>query len=337
MEQTYLDDIFSQSGSLKRCAEEINTQVEIMKKIREEEYEKIIFAGMGSSNYGSMAADIFLTKHGVISIRYSASELLHHYKEILNEKTLLVLTSQSGESAEIINLIKVLPPKICVVGITNDQESTLAKRSKYTLLMRVEAEKSVTTRTYMAGMALTLCLAMILAGFSYDYFLKGLLKAIKGMEEIGNKYKDNMQIFVPKNNTIWVLGRGLDYGTALSSALFLREVSRINAISESCGEFRHGPFEVVDSDFYGIILDTQEHVHDINKKLAEDIQKKGGNILFLSSWIESLPGIKLPDCDNWYQPFLTIIPVQLLANELARKKGIKAGDFRWGSKVTKVE
>lgn len=97
MEQTYLDDIFSQSGSLKRCAEEINTQVEIMKKIREEEYEKIIFAGMGSSNYGSMAADIFLTKHGVISIRYSASELLHHYKEILNEKTLLVILLNPGK------------------------------------------------------------------------------------------------------------------------------------------------------------------------------------------------------------------------------------------------
>lgn len=336
MEQTYLEDILSQPESLKKCAEALKKQERIMQEIKQEKYEKIVLAGMGSSNYGLVAADIFLAEHGFKSYRYSASELLHHYKEILDEQTLLILVSQSGESAEIINLLNCCDKDVCIVGITNNKESTLSRKSKYRLFMEVESEQSVTTRTYMAGMAITLCLSMVLAGFSFNHFLKGLLKVVKRMEGL-NERCESIKKFTPENNSIWILGRGIDYGSALSSALFLREVARVDAISECCGEFRHGPFEVVDSKFYGIVIDTQKHVHSINAKLVEDIQKKGGTVLFLSPWKESLPGIKLPVCDDWYQPFLSIIPIQILANELARQKGIRAGEFRWGSKVTKTE
>lgn len=59
--------------------------------------------------------------------------------------------------------------------------------------------------------------------------------------------------------------------------------------------------------------------------------------MFLSSREKYIPGIMLSACDRWYQPFLTILPLQILANAMAEQKGIKAGDFRWGNKVTRVE
>ena len=111
----------------------------------------------------------------------------------------------------------------------------------------------------------------------------------------------------------------------------------MTAVPESCGEFRHGPFEVVDKDFLGILISTDKEIHEANKNLIRDIREKGGKLLVISDQPEEEPAVRLPDCGKWYGQFLGIIPLQIIADLLAAEKGITAGEFRWGSKVTKVE
>lgn len=340
MEASYREDIFSQPEYLKICAEMLENGRADLEQLRGKGYKKIVFTGMGSSNYCSVTADRFLVQHGWTSFRYSAAELLYSYLNVIKEDTLLVITSQSGESAEILKLLKVIPSSICIVGITNDPNSTLAQRSNFTFLMNVDQEKSVTTRTYMAGIAVTLFLAMGLSGFSYSYFLNGLLKAGEEMKKMLKQLETGMQDLEENARAdlpIWVLGRGIDYGTASAGALFLREVSRSAAIVESCGEFRHGPFEVVDENFLGILVSTGKELHEVNKNLIRDIKMKGGKLLVISDQKDANPTVLLPNCEMWYGQFLAIIPIQLIADFLAEKKGITAGEFRWGSKITKVE
>lgn len=308
--------------------------------ICEKNYEKIIFAGMGSSNYCSVAADQYLVQHGRNSVRYSASELLHEYFNVINEETLVVITSQSGESGEIVRLLDRLPDHICTVGITNDAGSTLAERCTYRLFMNVESEDSVTTRTYMAGIAITLFLAMSITGVSYGQFLKGLLKCMKNMEifleNSAGRREETMEGF-GENGAVWLLARGCDYGTALAGSLFLREVARVMSAAENCGEFRHGPFEVVDEKFTAIMITTGRETYELDKKLAENIRGKGGRVLMISDVQTPGADIVLPPCGQWHSQFLGILPIQLLADRTAAKKGIRAGEFRWGSKITKGE
>lgn len=359
MAYTYIEDIFSQPESLKECGYKLGDQAETVKKIRQKSkdkrYDRIIFTGMGSSNYCSITAERYLSEHGWFSNRYSTAELLHSYFHVIQDDTLLVVVSQSGESGEVVRLLEKLEDKadsadsleqsekVTVIGITNEPESTLARKSTYTLYMNVESEQSVTTRTYMAGLAVTLFLAMSLTGISYERFLKGLLKCIQNMEEMLNnsrEWREKLENFldIPDIGApVWFLGRGLDYGTALAGALFFREVSRVMSAAEYCGEFRHGPFEVVDSQFRAVLIVTDGEVHELNRKLAENIRGKGGRVFIISNWDEQEPAAVLTDCGKWYSQFLTIIPIQLLADYIAEKKGIKAGEFRWGSKITKGE
>lgn len=339
MNNTYMEDIFSQPESLRRCAESLGCQETILEQIKRREFNKIVFTGMGSSNYCSMAAEQYLVENGWTSFRYSASELLYKYLKVIQEDVLLVIISQSGESVEIVKLLEALPENICTVGITNNPDSTLARKSTYSLFMNVEQEKSVTTRTYMAGIAVTLFLAMGLTEVSYTQFLKRLLKVVEIMGSVlnqANKWEEIIKEFPCGGNSCWILGRSSDYGTALAGTLFFREVSRIMAISECCGEFRHGPFEVVDEEFSAIFISTGE-VHELNRNLIRDIREKGGYVLVITDQKEEMPAIVLPKCERWYQQFLTIIPLQIIADYLAGQKGIRAGEFRWGSKITKVE
>ncbi len=359
MAYTYMEDIFSQPESLKECGYKLGGQAEIIEKIRWRSEKKgckrIIFTGMGSSNYCSVTADRYLSEHGWLSLRYSTAELIHSCFHMIQEDTLLVMISQSGESGEIVRLLerlegKIYLPgrqeqsgKITVVGITNSSESTLARKSTYTLYMNVEQESSVTTRTYMAGIAETLFLAMGINGVSYEKFLKGLLKCVQNMEETLNDSKawgEGLKSFLDESDVsapIWLLGRGLDFGTASAGALFFREVSRVVSAAEYCGEFRHGPFEVVDSRFRAVLITTDEEIHELNRNLAENIREKGGHVFIISNQEEQEPAAVLPDCGKWYSQFLTIIPIQLLADYIAERKGIKPGEFRWGSKITKGE
>lgn len=87
----------------------------------------------------------------------STGELLYYEKEILNKKTLLILISQSGESAEIVNLLEQLSEEVTIIAITNETESTLASKGELVLPLHVGEEEAVTTRTYMAS----ICVSML--------------------------------------------------------------------------------------------------------------------------------------------------------------------------------
>ena len=338
MDTTYWEDIFSQPDSLEKVAIELKCKEMELRDLGSTDYRKIIFTGMGSSNYCSFSACQYLNEHGKETMHISTSELLYFGMDQLDDKTLIVVISQSGESAEIVHLFEVMPKSMKVIGITNDSESTLAKHSDIVLVMNVEEEKSVTTRTYVAGIAIALYVSIIICGGSYSQFLKGLLEVIENMRSLLNEHDRWLKAisqFVKPGSSVWVIGRGMDFMTVKAGALFLREVARVDSIPEIGGEFRHGPFEVVDEQFSAVVISTEEAVHKINQNLIQDIQEKGGRVFVISDQEET--NLSLPQCNKWFKQIQNIIPLQFLADFIAKEKGIVAGEFRWGSKITKKE
>lgn len=173
----YMEDVLSQPDEIGQCLEyyEKSGLLEKINQLYGMPFEKLIFSGMGSSHFCAVGAGIFLKQHGIDNQVISTGELLYYEKEILNKKTLLILISQSGESAEIVNLLEQLSEEVTIIAITNETESTLASKGELVLPLHVGEEEAVTTRTYMAS----ICVSMLLASAIAEGNAFGMVQRIK--------------------------------------------------------------------------------------------------------------------------------------------------------------
>lgn len=345
---SYLDDILNQPRDLRKMVNSFRSQANLMKMatIAGLGHKKILFSGMGSSNYCCHGAVIMLNRHGFSATVLSSGELLHYEMGLSSSDTLMVLVSQSGESAEIVKLVEELPKNQVIIAITNDIESTLGRRGNYTFALDVPAEESVTTRTYLSSILMTGMLANAMAGFSRDEYLTRAIAAIDSLEGFLTGYADfTDQIcrFFDSPSFICLIGRGDSLSTVQAGALFLQEVVKYPAISFDSGEFRHGPFEMVQEGFAAVVVAPKGISADLNMRLAHDIAKKGGRVLLITNEKVServdnvFVAVLSDDVDEYLSPIVTAAPIQLLADGMAREKGIEAGKFRWGGKVMAVE
>lgn len=339
---TYYEDILSQPMSLRRCmAAQTPDVLERLAQLCARPWQQVLFCGMGSSNYCAIPAVHYLAQCGRRASGVSASELLGFDMPALREDTLLVINSQSGESAEIVRLLRELPAGITVLAVSNDANSTLARAAALCLLMDAEPERSVTTRTYLDSLALCLLIARVLCGEPAHTAVQQVLHAADAMELALADAPGLLRGMTDVLGTppfVCLLGRGCNHTTACAGTLFLREVARHTAFCELCGEFRHGPMEMVEEGFHAVIAAANDHTFALQCRLAQDIQSHGGKVVVITSQpVEGVPTILLPDVGPWLSPLLTILPIQLYADHLAAVKGLEAGAFRWGGKITRIE
>lgn len=137
MERTFLSEIKEQPQALKGCVSSLKRKrsQEILAQIcgafKTGKVNKAIFTGMGSSNFVSQSAAVILQREGFPAYAVNSGELLHYQLASIDDKTLLVCVSQSGESYEVVELVKRLSCNAVTVAITNEPESYLGKNCKY--------------------------------------------------------------------------------------------------------------------------------------------------------------------------------------------------------------
>jgi glucosamine--fructose-6-phosphate aminotransferase (isomerizing) len=343
----FLRDILDQPGSLGKAFQSYITAESIkkMKGIADSDFDNIVFAGMGSSHDACYGASIYLTQKGYKAAVFSAGQLLHYQFGVIHKRTLLVLVSQSGESGEIVHLISKIPSECKVVAITNDPESTLGRRGNYTFLLNVAPEESVSTRTYGSSLILLNLIAKAIAG---DFPQPAVHEIEAVLSDMGKMLLDyqtlqkQLQDFLQLPPYLVLLGRGYSYSSIFAGGLFIKEVAKYPSISLDSAEFRHGPLEMVDPSFHGIIFAPDGPTYDLNYKLAMDVVAKKGKVVFITnnpsvSELELLLPVRLGFHEEMVMPIVDIIPIQFIANHLAEIKGFEPGKFRWSSKITAIE
>lgn len=344
----YLNDILSQPAELNRAMAYYQTQPvwDTLNSLHQLNAKKVVFSGMGSSHFCSFGASILLKQHGIDSQVISTGELLYYERGSLNSDAILCLISQSGESAEIKHLLELLDPEVFVIALTNNAQSTLGKRGNVTFLMNVSDEISVTTRTYVSSLVMTQLIAAALSGDDTAAVMQEFRKAVAAMDEWlqqASEYTAQLRKFFRGSQSISLMGRGNSLSTVRSGALFFREVSKFTSVDYDSAEFRHGPMELVQDGFYSIVFAPTGLTQSLGLSLAQSINDKGGKVLLVTddNGLEiQAPGILtmvMPQVSEYASPLLQILPVQLLANSIAEDKGIPAGVFRWGSKITAAE
>jgi glutamine---fructose-6-phosphate transaminase (isomerizing) len=306
--------------------------------------QRFVFSGMGSSYSAIYPSLLRLIAQGVDARMIEASELLYYQPGILTADTVLILVSQSGRSAEIGPLLERAKNHGAeVIGITNTPGSPLYQHSHSALLIQAGDEASVSTKTYTCTLALLHLLTGWLLNESPDEAFADITALIDKIRLFLPRWHEQITVLADKWATtpfIEYVGRGYSTASATTAALISKESIKLPTEGMNSGQFRHGPLELVDEYFTGVLFMGGEPTSHLNRALAEDIVKHGGRLAIISQSnpdITHTEWVAMPDCSPALLPLAEIIPIQLFCGEMSIRKGYEAGQFRYIRKVTVQE
>ncbi|MHA1791397.1 MAG: SIS domain-containing protein [Promethearchaeota archaeon] len=337
--------------------------LEIWSDWKDSRVDKVIVTGMGSSLFAGYILAMMLNQSGVFSIPIDTGELYQYHLPTTIDpdrdgRTLFILTSQSGESAEIIKLLRMLSrsrPGVKVWGITNTKESTLAREASKCLFLNAGKETSVTSKTFCNSILLMYVIGSVLKcerEEDINTFLNALQDEIGTLtKHIRNILEKNLDLgeklvdFIgPDASFISIVGRGTSLASANQAGLNIKETNKIAAESLSGGQFRHGPIEMINKDFRCFLLISDDQARELSEKLAWNISHKwgGGKVVVItnksSAFLEGeqrILEIVHPVENPYLAPIMEIIVIQLFMVKHALLNEIEPGVFQYSSKITK--
>jgi glucosamine--fructose-6-phosphate aminotransferase (isomerizing) len=304
----------------------------------------VVFTGMGSSLFAAYPAQAYLTEHGVRALVWETAELVHHHLKVLRADTLLVVVSQSGQTAEVLRLLKSLPEEARVLAVTNVEASPLAKCANLLLPMMAGAQVSVSTKTYTCSVAVLMYLAFAIVGNAPGPLTQEVMRAVEAQERI----LERREVLIPPIVEFFnrppyaaLMSRGADLATVYQGALMLKEVGRLAAEPISAAQFRHGPMEIITPNHRYILIARQGRTGKLLLKLADDIRKSSGRVLLFTDMAFDDPtNVRLVRVEPLRLGLGTLVDsvyIQLLAHDAALRAGLQPGKFEIAENVTREE
>jgi glucosamine--fructose-6-phosphate aminotransferase (isomerizing) len=286
------------------------------------------FVGCGSSYHACLAGSYMFSKLAKVHVNVVLASEFENYEHFLTDRSLIFAISQSGETADVLDAVTAAKRRGSrVVGIINREGSILARESDYQLFMNSGPEICVlSTKTYTSQLVLMNLLAYALADKYQD-----------GVEKLGHLYVDiynltsrTMREYLTKlarilvtSKDIYLMGRGAQYTTALEAALKIKEVSYIHAEAFAGGEIKHGTLALIENGVPCIVFVSHHDSRDKILSNAEEVKSRGGYIIGVGSEKDEIFDfwIKVPEAGE-LNPIIQIIPMQILAYQLAVLKGL---------------
>lgn len=291
----------------------------------------INFLGCGSSYYAGLAGSYIFDDRKTRT--FIASEF-SNFK--IDPEEIVIAISQSGETADVIDAVRGIENKI--YSIVNVEGSTLTQISEKSVLLRAGTEKGVlSTKTYTAQLA-----ALYRMRFKNMESYSRLKKLANDMfyllaDSTKEKVTEIAQFLLGKS-IVLCIGRGVLYPTALEAALKIKEVSYIHAEGFAGGELKHGPLALVEQGTPCVVFVSPETEKQIVSNAIE-IKSRGGVIIGISHKKNEIFDywIRVADEGQYLNPVVQIIPIQILAYQLAVLKGLNPDKPRNLAKAVTVK
>jgi glucosamine--fructose-6-phosphate aminotransferase (isomerizing) len=334
-----LKEIAGQPAAIRRAAAGLAGQRDALAEIRRHAAgaDAILFTGMGSSYDACYAPVTQLAEQGVRAAMVDSAELLHFRLAQVTGRTLVVAVSQSGESAELVRLADSLraraqPPVL--VAITNGAQNTLAEKATIGLDTHAGEELGPSTMTFAAAL-------VVLAAIAGDG--DRTMDAADRMDALLERPEDDaaeLATWYGERPVVTLLGRGCARAAAEMGALTLKEAARFPAESLQAAQFRHGPLELAGPAMAAMVFSTAAATRALDLGMADELRSAGAQVLMVGPADAELPGapaIVLSPLSDCLAPAVAVIPTQLLAWSLARRRGLDPGGYSLASKVTERE
>jgi glutamine---fructose-6-phosphate transaminase (isomerizing) len=316
--------------------------------------ERVVLVACGTSWHAALIGKYMLEAMARIPVEVDYASEFRYRQPVLDQRTLFVGISQSGETADTIAAAREARGLgATVLAISNVMDSTLAREAAgafYTHAgpeVGVAASKTFTTQLvslYLLGLALGRQRGTIseAQGKVLAHDLLQLPRIMEAVLEDGETVAELARQFSSKRDFLF-LGRGLCYPIALEGALKLKELSYIHAEGYAGGEMKHGPIALIDEEMPVVILAPRSRVHDKILSNLEEIRARDGMIIALGTeGDEELRHhadhvLSLPDVPELLQPLVLVLPLQLLAYYIAVRRGCDVDQPRNLAKSVTVE
>jgi len=297
--------------------------------------EMIKIVACGTSWHAGIVGKFMIESLGKIPVEVDYASEFRYRNPIINEKTLVVVISQSGETADTLAAIKEAKNKGAkVLAICNVMGSSIPRESDETIYTRAGVEIGVaSTKAFTSQLAVLYLFAVYLSQVKKTWSNEHLKERLDFLERIPQQMQDMLEEdkeivetakkHFLKTNALY-LGRGTNYPIALEGALKLKEVSYLHAEGYPAAEMKHGPIALIDQKMPVILIAVQDSSYEKIKGNIEEIKARGGIVITIATEgdqeIKKLSDTVLyvPKTSGLAYPFLTVIPLQLLAYHIAR-------------------
>lgn len=292
------------------------------------DYERILLTGMGSSHYAAVPTWRRMVQTGRAVWWVDSGQLLDS-PELVTPGTLVIMTSQSGASGEVVALLDSVSPA-ALIGVTNDPDSPLARRSDVVVELRSGPEATVSTKSYLNTLAAHHLVADTATGSAgadgvaaVDAVARFLVPAF--LDEVA------AGIAAPGGRLVYV-GFADHAATALYAGLITKEGAKIPADGYIGGQFRHGPLELAGPGLTAVLFNGDTQNASLNQ-LAADLLATGATVLTVGAANTSARNVPGPT-GLLAQLAHGALVAQHLTVAVARARGITPGAFAYGSKIT---
>ncbi|HIP89282.1 MAG TPA: glutamine--fructose-6-phosphate transaminase (isomerizing) [Thermococcus paralvinellae] len=301
------------------------------------DYEKIYIVAMGTSYHaGIVGKYLFQRLVKKVPVVEDASEFRYEFEDLIDEKTLVIAITQSGETADTLAAIKLAKKKGAkVLSIVNVVGSMATRISDLVIYTHAGPEIGVAaTKTYATQLTVLTMLATALAKHlktaeeEYLRELEAQLHEMPRYVEVALGYEDKIKALAEKlkeKRDFFYIGRGISLATALEGALKLKEISYIHAEGLSAGELKHGPLALIEDGVPVVAIAPSGKTFEKMVSNIQEAKARGAFIISLGDSEElkkvSDVWIKMPEIDEVLSPMIYIVPLQLLAYYLAVLRG----------------
>jgi glucosamine--fructose-6-phosphate aminotransferase (isomerizing) len=347
----FFREISAQPAAIRRAAAGLHDQLPALRRVPAvRNGRQLVFTGMGGSYDTCYAPVTALASGGITGVMVDSAELLYFRRPTLTGGTLLVVVSQSGESAEVVRLIEALDRdgrRPFIVAVTNGLTNTLARSANVALDSRAGQEMGPSSLTFGAALVVLAALARVLSGQAADEALadvdgaaEAAAEAVEGALRIADDRCARLREWLGERPILTLLARGAGRAASEMGALTLKEAARFPAEAMESAQFRHGPLELAGRDSAVMLMATEPATREVDSRLADDLVKAGAAVMQISC--EGAPppgaeGISLGPVDRLLAAAPAIVPVQLLAWRLAVDRGFDPGTYTRGAKITMHE
>jgi glucosamine--fructose-6-phosphate aminotransferase (isomerizing) len=258
----------------------IRVELEKLRAIAQQE-GPILFVGMGASFCSSFGGSVLLQTHGRVSFSADAGEWLHYAPPIWNQAALSVFLTTSGESAELVELLK-LGDRSKSGLICNNPVSTCWDLAENKLPILGGPEYGNATKTYTNATAASIILASEILDRPWREDAERAAEMFAANLDPIFDLRGELELFCRGAANIEIIGRGAAFGGAIMSALCIREMTGHRAAAHTGAGFRHGPNLDVDASHVAIIF-ALGRVADLGIKLAQECNRRGGKVVLVST------------------------------------------------------
>jgi len=324
-EHFMLKEITEQAETIKRAIQQDEEVIESVIEAIKNAFG-VFFVGCGSSYHACLAGSYLFSRIARKHVNATLASEFENYEHFLTEETLVLAVSQSGETADVLEAVRAAKRRGSkVLSIVNVINSSLTRESDAFISMNSGPEICVlSTKTYTSQVTLMSMLAHALAG-KYEEFVSEVKSLYMDIYNLTSRamreHLCGLAQMLAHREHIYLIGRGLQYATALEAALKIKEVSYIHAEAFAGGELKHGPLALIEKGTPVIAFVSKEN----DKIIANisEVKTRGGFVIGVSSHPHHLFDywIKVPESDG-LNPVVQIIPMQILAYQLAVIRGL---------------